>query len=329
MQIRVVIKGGTIMYFERYETRPGLTLNRIKEILWETIKTFGEERLPLWTRNMYGLIHDREFVIGDNNNMEIKCISCSGTKLDTHVRIDGPSYDSTYGMGVCLYVNCSTPFIKITEKYIIYRPDKLGRMLGDKDYRHSSWLVGDTLKDFVSLIITTFQRKYHATYTYRFKQDNVFDGVDIFGTVSKVLETFLNDKIDNLRLSNNIDIRNDPTGKLRCMFARNKETYDVVSHIEFSQSELHNITKNNIFINGRKFIFHRNPFHILSHTPFYFLLNLIFRFYHVLDKFVFKVLMNFFINLLGNVFHYSRNTIHNIFITIFCVILSYKKVNSC
>jgi hypothetical protein len=151
-------------YFERYETRPGLTLNRIKAILWETIKTFGEERLPLWTRDRCGLIYDRAFVIGDNDNMEIKCFRCSGTELDTHVRIAGPSYYDAVGMGVCVYVNCSgIPFIKITEKYIIYRPDRLGRMIGDKDYKYKpgSWLVGDTLKDFVSLIIDTFERKYN------------------------------------------------------------------------------------------------------------------------------------------------------------------------
>lgn len=154
-------------YFERYETRPGLTLNRIKEILWETIKTFGEERLPLWTRNRYGLIRDRVFVIGDNNNMEIQCIKGSGTELDTHVRIAGPSYDTVFGMGVCIYVNCSgIPFIKITEKYIIYRPDRLGRMLGDMVYKPGSWLVGDTLKDFVSLIIATFEKKDKATHEY-------------------------------------------------------------------------------------------------------------------------------------------------------------------
>ena len=239
------------MDFERYETRPGLTLNRIKEIVWETIKTFGEERLPLWTRNRYGIIPDRLFIIGDNNNLTIKCIR--GTDIDTVVQVAGPYFDTQYGQGICIYVNCcaENPFIKITEDYIVYYPNNIGKSILDSDkYWASSWLVGDTLKDFVSLIITTFEKEYGATYTYRFRQDNVFDDVDIFSTVSKVLETFLNDKIDNLRLNNDIDIRNDPTRKLWYMIAGNEETHDIVSHIEFSQYELHNITKNNIFVDA-------------------------------------------------------------------------------
>lgn len=239
------------MDFERYETRPGLTLNRIKEIVWETIKTFGEERLPLWTRNRYGIIPDRIFTIGDNSNMEIKCIKGSGTELDTHVRIVGSSYDTKFGMGVCIYVNCSgIPFIKITEKYIIHRPDRLGRMLGDKDYKPGSWLVGDTLKDFVSLIIGTFEKEDKAIYTYRFEQDNVFDSVDIFSTVSKVLETFLNDKIDNLRLSNNVTVKNNPSTKLWYVYAKRNETQRTIFFIEFSQYDLHNIKKHTIYVDA-------------------------------------------------------------------------------
>lgn len=147
-------------YFERYETRPGLTLNRIKEILWETIKTFGEERLPLWTRNSYGLIPDRLFIIGDNNNLTIKCIR--GTDIDTVVQVAGPYFCKQYGQGICIYVNCcaENPFIKITEDYIVYYPNNIGKSILDSDkYWASSWLVGDTLKEFVDLIINTFKKR--------------------------------------------------------------------------------------------------------------------------------------------------------------------------
>ena len=145
------------MDFERYEVRRGLTLSEIKEIAWNTIKTFSEDKLPLWTRNMYGLIPDRIFTIGENGTNEVRCIR--GGNLDTHIRVAGPYFDCVYGQGIYIYVNSiQCAFIKITEKFIIYFPNNIGKSILDSDkYWASSWLVGDTLKEFVNLIISTFQ----------------------------------------------------------------------------------------------------------------------------------------------------------------------------
>ena len=168
--------------FYKYNTRKGLTIPEIKEIAWETIKTFSESRLPLWTRNRYGLIPDRIFTIGENGAKEIKCFK-SGN-LDTHIRIAGPYFDHVYGQGICIYVNglykittfsFGDPFIKITEKEIIYFPNNFGKSaLDDDKYWASSWLVGDTLKEFVNLIISTFQEP--DTYI-RSKDMQFWDGM--------------------------------------------------------------------------------------------------------------------------------------------------------
>lgn len=166
--------------FERYEVRRGLTLSEIKEIAWNTIKTFSEDKLPLWTRNRYGLITDRIFTIGENGTNEVRCIR-SGN-LDTHIRVAGPYYDCVYGQGIYIYVNSiQCAFIKITEKFIIYFPNNFGKsVLDDGKYWASSWLVGDTLKEFVDLIINTFKKRELTDATPTTNSEVIWTARDLF-----------------------------------------------------------------------------------------------------------------------------------------------------